>query len=298
MDINDLRLFAEALRTGGFAGSSAARLGEGLSGPRAIDALTRDLKERVARDLAPRRKPEDGEAFFRRVMPLIDAFDADRGRGDTPVAGVAKRLRITASPAFAQIRLPPILKAFRARRADVTVELILTDDVLDLVEHGIDLAVRHSAAADGAALDGSVVARRLAAVRHHVVASPDYLADAPRIAAPSDLADHACLTSAQGQARRRWRFRKAAREIDVAITPQLTTGDVAALRACALAGQGVALLPDWAVRQDIGRGALADAMPGWEAAGTAFEASLWLVFPSRRFISSHAIAFADVLSSL
>lgn len=296
MNIDDLRLFAEVLRTGGFSSPQAG--GDApLSAPGAIDALTRDLEARVAQDLprAPGTEP-DGEAFFRRVMPLIDAFDANRAEPKTRDARAANRLRITATPAFGQLRLAPLLAAFRKRRPSVEIDMTLTDAVVDLVESRIDLAVRHSVAADGAALDGSVVARRLAAVRHVVVASPDYLADASPLTSPAAALDHPCLTLAEGGARRRWRFRKDARELDLAIRPVLTLNDAAALRACALDGQGLTLLPDWAAAEDLAKGRLVEAFPGWEAAGDAFESSLWLVFPSRRFISSHAIAFADMLA--
>lgn len=134
-------------------------------------------------------------------------------------------------------------------------------------------------------------------VRYQVVASPDYLAKAPPIRMPADIAGHPCIAFSFGDYRWRWCFRRPSdREPEeVAVTPALTLSNAAAIRLCARQGLGLALMADRTVRDDLASGALVELLPNYEAAGASFDSAIWLVFPSRRFLPAKTRAFADFL---
>lgn len=276
--------FAAVARERNLAPSSVSRAVAGLE-----EALEVRLFQRTTRRLEPTAA---GEAFYRRILPLLEELAAAQAEARDQARGPAGRLRVTASVSFAQICIAPRLAAFRARYPDIALELLLSDAALDLVAERIDLAVRH-----GPLADSSLIARRLAAVRYRVVASPEYLATAPPIRQPSDIADHPAIAFPLAGFRSAWRFRRdeTADTEEVAVTPALTLSNAAAIALCARQGLGLALLADWTVREDLENGALVDVLPGYQAAGASFDSAIWLLYPSRRFLPAKVRAFADFL---
>ena len=113
-------------------------------------------------------------------------------------------------------------------------------------------------------------------MRYQVVASPDYLAKAPPIRMPADIAGHPCIAFSFGDYRWRWCFRRPSdREPEeVAVTPALTLSNAAAIRLCARQGLGLALMADRTVRDDLASGALVELLPNYEAAGASFDSAI------------------------
>lgn len=291
MNLEQLAAFVDVYRAGGFAPVAKERAVAPSSVSRAIAALEGQLEVRLFQRTTRRLQPtEAGEAFFRRIAPLIEEIDAARAELADRAGRPTGRLRVTASVSFGQICIVPLLAAFRERYPQVELELILSDAALDLVGERIDVAVRH-----GALADSSMIARRLAAVRYRVVASPKYLKHASTIGRPADLQSHPCIAFSYEGFRSQWRFRRNGAVETVEIAPAITVSNAAAIRDCALSGLGPALLADWTVAADLAAGRLVDVFPGYRAAGATFESAVWLVFPSRTYIPAKARAFADFL---
>lgn len=291
MDLEQLRIFAEVYRARGFAAVAKARGVAPSSISRQVAGLEAALQvrlfQRSTRSLAP---TEAGAAFHARIEPLIEELDAARAELADRTRGPVGRLRVTASVAYGQICIVPRLAAFRAAHPRITLDLFLTDSVVDLVAERIDVAIRHGVLADSA-----LVARKLAAVRYLVVASPGYLAAHPPIRAPGDLAAHDCVTFPYDGFRDHWRFRQGGIETDVAIRTVVSTGNAAAIRDCARAGLGLALLADWTLGDDLAMGRLVEVLPDWQAAGASFDVALWAIFPSRAFVPAKVRAFVALL---
>lgn len=293
MEIEQLETFAAVYRAGGFAPVARERNLAPSSISRAIAGLEEALEVRLFQRSTRKLEPTDaGEAFYRRVLPLIEEFAAARAEARDRAKGPAGRLRITASVSYGQLCIVPRLAAFRARYPDIQLDLLLSDAALDILAERIDLAVRH-----GPLADSSLVASRLMPVRYRAVASPAYLAEAAPIREPADIAEHPCIAFSFGDYRSRWRFRRPsdAQPEEVAVTPALTLSNAAAIRLCARQGLGLALMADWTVRDDLASGALVEVLPAYEAAGASFDSAVWLVFPSRRFLPAKTRAFADFL---
>ena len=303
MDLDQLELFTAVYRCAiergeGFAAVARERNLAPSSVSRAIASLETSLEARLFQRTTRKLEPTDaGEAFYRHILPLLEELEAARAEAQDLARGPAGRLRVTASVSYGQLCIVPRLADFRRRYPDIALELLLSDAALDLVAERIDLAVRH-----GPLRDSSLIARRLARVRYRVVASPDYLAEAPPIRRPADIADHPCIAFPFEGFRSRWRFRreKAAGEEErtieeVAVTPAIVLSNAAAIRSCARQGLGPALMADWTVAADLKSGALVDVLPGFEAAGQDFDSAIWLVLPSRRFVPAKVRAFAEFL---
>ncbi len=196
------------------------------------------------------------------------------------------RLRVNAPVSFGALHLAAPIADYMAACPEVVVELTLNDRVVDLVEEGYDLAIRIARLADS-----SLIARRLAACRMVVCASPEYLKRHGQPHHPDDLARHNCLGYRYGQGRDEWRFEAAtgAASVHVRGSLQANNGDV--LRVAALRGAGVVLLPSFIVGPDLAAGRLAPVLAGYRVPELAIHA----VYPHSRHLSAKVRSFVDFL---
>jgi len=187
-------------------------------------------------------------------------------------------LRVTAPVALARQQLMPRLPEFLRRHPEVRIELELSDRISSLAQEGFDLAIRHSAA-----VPDTHVAWTLCATRSLLVASRAYLRRRGAPQQPSDLAQHDCLHYLRPQETPAWSFvrRDASGDADkltVAVKGPFAANNSEALREAALAGLGIALLPDFSVQPGPQAGKLVTVLPDWQAVG-AFGEQLYAVRP-------------------
>jgi DNA-binding transcriptional LysR family regulator len=292
MDIARLEVFRNVARLGSLAAAARAASVDPSVVSRALAGLERELGVRLFQRTTRRLTlTEAGELYLARVDALVCELEAAREEVAGLVRGPRGRLRVTASNAFGQVVLAPLLPRFQALYPDVELELVLTDATLDLVAERIDVALRL-----GPRPEGDVVAAQLAPSAKHVVASPGYLERSPPIAAPADLAAHPCLAFPFEGFRSHWLFRAPdGQETAVGIGGGLTCGNAMVLRDLAIAGLGPTLVSDWLVRDDLAAGRLRRLLPEWTAAARSFDAAIWIVYPSRAFLPQKARVFIDHL---
>jgi len=175
--------------------------------------------------------------------------------------------------------------------ANLTVELLLTDARLDLVAERIDLAIRL-----GELEDSTLIIKRLMPTKYAVYGSPDYLGQHSEITQPQDITEHNCLLFPLAGFRSCWIFRDS-EGIRSAISVQGRTviSNAIALQECAIAGMGLALLPDWLIKQDLVTGRLVRVLPNYRVTATDFETSAWLVYPSRSYVPLKVKVLIDFL---
>ena len=236
-----------------------------------------------------------GEAYLRRVTAIIDDIDAATEAVRGAATGPAGTLRMTASVAFGERVIVPVLPRLHRAYPDLALELIFTDATLDLVSENIDLAVRL-----GPGVTGDVVVSRLFATRYRVVASPDYLVGKPPITDPADLERHACTVFPLPAFRSAWQFRRrddGGGTATVAIRPGVAVSSALSLRSIVLAGGGPALLADWLIDDDIEAGQLVVVLPDYDVTATEFDTAAWLVYPSRAWLPQKVRAVIDFLTA-
>ncbi len=289
VDLRALAIFVKVGERRSFVGA-ARELGISQSGvSNAISRLEDRLGVRLlARTTRRVNLTEDGAAYLercRRVLEDLDDAEQVLTRARTTPSG---RLRIDMPVSYGRLKIVPQLGAFQARYPEVELALTFRDRYIDLVEEGIDVAVRF-----GPLSDSSLIARRLSETRFQVVGSPAYLARAGRPRTPADLKQHECLVLAQREGRPRdWRFRH--RGEDVVVTPpsRMSFSDGAAICTAACAGYGLAQMHDYYSAGPIAAGELEPVLENFRSGPDP----IFLVYPQTRHLSPKVRAFVDFMS--
>ncbi len=253
-DVNrsgEMDVFARVVRLGGF--SAAAR--ELQMTPSAVSKLVARLEQRLGVRLLNRSTRQlqltaEGSVFHERsVRVLADLDEAERGAAtaDTPRG----RLSINANVPFGEHVLLPLVAEFVERFPDITLDIVLTDEVIDLIEKRTDVAVRA-----GPLKSSSLVARKLGETRKAILAAPAYLArrGVPRV--PADLADHNCLGFNVSRSLNVWPMLDDGRVATLPAVGNTQVSDGASLQRLAVAGVGLARLALFHARADIEAGRL------------------------------------------
>jgi DNA-binding transcriptional LysR family regulator len=259
-NLQDIRIFARVVATGSM--SAAAReldLSLALVSKR-MAALEARLGVRLLHRTTRRQSlTDDGEAFHERCLRiLVEVQDAESAITDSR-GGVSGLLSITATPAFGRQYLVPLVAAFRAEHADVSVRLMLSDDVVDLVAHRIDLAFRF-----GVLADSSMASRRIAANFRVLCASPAYLKRHGAPKQPADLADHACIVYGDSL-EDRWSFKHDGKLQSVRVRGRFSVNDGEAAQALAIDGAGLLFKSVWEIGTHLDAGRLVPVMRDYAA---------------------------------
>lgn len=233
---------------------------------------------------------DDGAAFFERCRAaLADIEEAELVLKEARLKP-SGNLRVDMSVAFGRLKMVPLLRAFQAEYPDVRLSLTFTDRYIDLIEEGIDVAVRL-----GVLQDSSLIARRLTAAQFTLVATPDYLAKHGRPKSLDDLARHNCLafTSRDTRLTRDWRFTQGDGESTVTPRGNMSFSDGGALCEAACAGFGLAQLHDYYLDTEIARGKLVAVLDKFKPRPDP----IWLVYPPTRHLTPKVRAFVDFMSA-
>ena len=271
-DLEGMAIFAKIAETRGIT-TAAAELG--LSAPTVSKALAR-LEQRLGSRLLNRTSrrfalTDAGVALAERASRLLADAEAAQDAMLAQSATPRGLVRLAVPMSFGVSQVAPILPAFLLRYPDVSVDLHLSDAVVDLIGDGFDVALRV-----GAMPDSSLRARRLASFPGIVVAAPGYLARRGRPVHPSDLATHDCFTYAYLRTRDVWHFTNAnGEDATVRLRGRMRVNNGEALLPAAIAGLGIAALPEFIARHPVAEGLLEPVLTDWS--GT--RSSLFLVTP-------------------
>jgi LysR family transcriptional regulator, regulator for bpeEF and oprC len=231
---------------------------------------------------------EDGAAFFercRQALAAIDEAELVLKRAQVKPSGT---LRIDVPLSFGRLKLVPLLGAFHDKYPDVRLRITFTDRYIDLIEEGVDLAVRF-----GALQDSSLIARRLTTTQFKVVGAPRYLAKYGKPKTPGDLAMHNCIAFASRDTRqiRDWRFASADGERTLTPNGTMTLTDGASMCDAAAAGYGLAQLHDYYLDSAIARKQLVAVLQDYNPQPNIIS----LVYPQTRHLTPNVRAFVDFM---
>ncbi len=231
---------------------------------------------------------ETGRAYYERANVLLADWDEMESEASSSVTEPRGTVRLTASITLGVNQLAPAIAAFQAAYPAVRFDCNLTDRYVDLIEEGMDLAIRI-----GSGSPGHLVARRIGETQMIASASPGYLKAHGKPKVPSDLLRHNCITYEYITPRDHWRFVDNNKEIklDVKGSAHSNLGNMAA--ALAEAGVGICYEPDFIVADAIKRGALVPLLRNyWPPASPVMA-----VYPSRRHLSAKVRQFVDFLAA-
>ncbi|WP_229678960.1 LysR family transcriptional regulator [Dyella caseinilytica] len=285
-----METFICVVETGSFS-AAARRLNVGQPAVSKSIAQLEDhlgvrLLLRSTRGLTP---TEAGQHYYERAkLSIEEANGAElvaRGAGK----GLSGKLRICGAVTFARLHVVPQLKTFLEAHPDLNIDIVLDDRQIDLLEHGIDVALRM-----GTLADSNMTARRLAQSQRFVLATPAYLKMHGEPKTPADLAQHQAIVYNPGNSQAAWNFRRGETEVSVAVSGRLQVTAAEGVRAAVLADMGIAIASEWMFAEEIKKGAVKILLAGWELPVI----DLWAVFPTGRMVSAKARTFADFVEAI
>lgn len=286
-----MRLFTEVVDGGSFS-AAARHLGMAPSSvARGIGALEDELGVRLLnRTTRKLSLTEAGRLYHERSRRILAEVEDAKLSITQLEAAPRGTLRLSIPVVFGRLHIAPALPAFLACHPAVQVDLSLTDALVDLVEEGVDLAIRISELKDS-----SLIARRLAPNRRVICASPSYLERVGTPTTPEELSRHNCLVYKRQSNRATWRLRDREQTHEIEVRGSLWANNADALHAAALEGLGLAILPTWMVGPDVRRSALRVLFPDYQVSPTALDTSIYAVFPYSRHLSPKVRALIDFL---
>jgi DNA-binding transcriptional LysR family regulator len=285
---SEMAAFVRVVEAHGF---SAAAPALGLT-PSAVSKLVTRLETRLGVRLLQRTTraihlTQEGEIFYaaaRRIVSEIAALESQLVGQSTTPSGV---LRVTTSLAFSTHQLAPVLSEFLARHPLVQFELLPTDWVIDMVEEGIDVAIRI-----GRLADTSFMARKIGEDKRLICAAPSYLARHGTPQRPEDLARHNCLVSRDRTHLNRWPFKIDGHIAEVEVAGHVAVTEGETQMQLALQGIGIVRLTRLTLAQAIRDGALVPLLADFSADEAV---PIHAVYPHRRHLAPKVPAFVNFL---
>jgi DNA-binding transcriptional LysR family regulator len=287
--LNGMRVFAQVVEAKSFT-AAAHRLGMSKSlASRHVSALERSLSvkllNRSTRKLSP---TEAGAVFYEhcaRIVQEAELAEERLTRAQTEPAGL---VRMTAVQAFAVRHVLPALPEFYQKYPKIRIELSCSNRALELGEEGFDLGIRVSF--DPAP---NLVARKLAANRSVLCASPAYVKRHGTPRRIEDLRKHDCVLFPPLAPKGRWTLRRGRRKYSVQIAGVLETDEMDAVRAAVVAGVGIGILPIYMVGDALQQGQLVPLLREFQVLP---ESAIYLVYLPNRTLSSRVRALIDFLA--
>ena len=271
----EMRAFVAVVDQGSFVRAAEA-IG---SSKAAVSRLVADLERRLSVRLLNRTTrtlslTDDGKLFHLRCTELLNTLEEAESELNTRSGEAAGHLRVTAPVTFGNNLLAPLWGDFLARNPKVTLDVALSDRTADLVEEGLDLAVRISRSPHPV-----FIARQLATTRMIVCASPEYLARHGVPTRPADLARHEVVAYSYWSSRNEWEFASERGAVETVTTrPRLHANSGDTCVAAALKHHGIVMQPDFLVYAALREGTLVRLLPQYEAV----ELGIYAVYASRR----------------
>ena len=289
-----MHTFVRVVETGSFSAVAREQSSSQSAVSKQVAALERHLGAKLlTRTTRTLSLTEDGERYFenaRRLVAEVLEAEGQLRQGERQLTGW---LRLASSVGFGTRVLRPHVHSVLAAHPGVRIDLRLNDGFIDLVEHGIDVAVRI-----GNLADSTLVARRIGSIRRAVVASRAYVgastAERPLPHIPEDLKEHPCIVYTELRNRNLWDFSTPdGSTVSVRVEGPLQTNSSEIVRAAVLDGVGIAYSPTWLFQDLIASGEVQVLLPGWEPSPLP----LHLVSPPERRHAAKVRAFSDHLST-
>src|SRR5476649_1073554 len=272
--VADLRWFAPAARKLGLSPSSVTRLVAALE-----DRLGARLLQRTTRSVT---LTDIGARYLERIRRILADVEEAEGSAQDERAQPSGRLVVSAPIGFGRLHVSPVMSAYLKRYPEVSGELRLSDQMINLVEDGVDLAVRI-----GHLADSSLVARSVGDMRRIVVASKDYLKQRGEPKVPADIAGHDTIQFGASD----WHFVEEGREVRVPCAPRFITNSADAAIWHAEQGGGLTRVMAYQAAEAIKGGRLKIVLAKFEQAPLPIH----IVYPTSRLMSAKVRTFVDLV---
>jgi DNA-binding transcriptional LysR family regulator len=230
---------------------------------------------------------EVGQAFYERAKRAIEEANEAELAARGARYNLKGRLRVSAAVTFSRLHIVPAIGQFLEAHPDLNLDLVLDDRNVDLLEEGIDIALRM-----GQLEDSSMTARKIGEVPRLVVGTPAYFERAGIPAAPAELTSHQAIVYNQRGGGGAWTFRRESSEVSVVVSGRVAITAAEGIRAAVLAGLGLAVASEWMFSPELKSGEVCSVLKDWHLPPV----DLWAVFPTGRMVSAKTRAFLNFLT--
>jgi DNA-binding transcriptional LysR family regulator len=289
MDLDAIAVFVRVVEAGSFS-AAARRMGM----PKAtVSAKIARLERRLGLSLLQRttrkvRVTEAGEDYFRHCAEAIREVEIAEAALQSASGKPSGVLKVTAPVDLGHTLLPRIVHAYAAKYPDVSVELLVTNRVVDLVGEGVDLAIRPAQVLK----DSSLIARRFHDLRSNLWASPDYL---QRLGTPNHPRDLKKATFVEFRPRNSVVLTNGKADVEVATTGRIRADDFETIKALLLLGEGIAWMPDFLAADAVEAGTLVPVLPQWRPKERG---AFYFVYVGRQYGLPKVAAFIETALEL
>ena len=285
---DEMQAFVRVVDNGSFAGAAK----ELLLTPSAVSKSVTRLERRLGTQLLTRTTrrlelTDEGETFLQRCRTILAAIEAAEAEASASSDRPRGQVRISSGASIGRSQIAPMIPQFQARFPEVSVDLRISEQIVDLVAEHIDLALRV-----GNLPDSSLVGRQLIQTRRVICASPTYLKKWGTPRRPEDLANHNCILVSDLPHLAQWPFQSAEGVVRFQVTGNVMTDNADLMLDFALAGHGIVRILDIRVREAIRNGRLVPLLTEMEAGEVV---PVWAVMPPERNRVPRVRALLDFL---
>ncbi|MBO1927624.1 LysR family transcriptional regulator [Thiomicrorhabdus sp. 6S2-11] len=293
MHVEQLEIFVETIQLGSFAAVAEKRRLNATSVSRSVQNLEKQLGIKLLqRSTRKLTLTEAGEIYFQQVQPILQRLNQAQQQAQDIKQTLQGTLRVTTPIGFAESQLVPLIPKFRKQHPELKLELLITDECLDLLQQKIDVGIRI-----GNIEEDNWVAKPLLELCFIACASVEFLHN-HRIEQPQDLQTVPCIGLIPHPNAQHWCFKKTQTDTlleEIWVNQELLATHEQAAKQLCLAGQGVALLPHWLVEQEIHDGKLQEVLSDYQGFYQQSEAKIWITYPNREYVPAKSRAFINFL---
>jgi DNA-binding transcriptional LysR family regulator len=285
-----METYVAVFETGSFSGGARRmRVGQPAAS-KSIAQLEEKLGVRLllrsTRGLTP---TEAGQRYYERAKRSIEEADEAEFAAKGAGANLSGKLKISAAVTFARLHIVPAMKGFLEMHPDLVIEIVLDDRNIDLLEAGVDVALRM-----GALDDSAMTARKISECRRVVLGTPAYFSHAGIPTQPMDLLDHQAIVYEQRGGGSMWTFKRAGEEVVVAVSGRIALNAAEGVRSAVLSDMGLAIASEWMFVPELQSGAVQEVLGDWSLPTI----ELWAVYPAGRMASMKARAFVKFIEDI
>ena len=287
-NLTSMAIFAKVVDEKSFSGA-ASRLGLAKSTvSKSVSRMERRLGAQLLNRTTRRLSlTEAGSAFYESCVRIVDEAETAEAEIDRLNGAPRGTLKVNSSMVFGTRHIAPAVVEFLSMHPEMHLDLTLTDQFVDLIEGGYDLAIRI-----GSMADSSLIARKLAPCRFVLCAAPDYIARAGMPSAPEQLANHVCLRYTYQANQDSWLLSGPNGETSVRVTGPFLANNGDALRIAAVSGFGIMYAPTFLIADDLQAGRLQIVL-----GEHAWNSGVYAIYPETRLLLAKTRAFVEFLAA-
>jgi DNA-binding transcriptional LysR family regulator len=287
-NLSDYRAFVAVIECGNLSAAARHLRRSVQAVSRTLAALEREVGVELIKRTTRRASPSDaGRTFYDLIKKALTDIDQAHTELVPHGARVEGTLRVGCSTQFTPVYVVPVVANFMKEYPDVNVELVINDHHADMVEDGLDVAVRL-----GALSQNSLKARQLGSLRQIVCGAPSYFQEFGRPQTPADLARHACVVRLSSPEPTRWLFQHDGEHYQAEIRGRFSANNFAACNAAVINGLGIGLSPHWLLRDALELGQVEEVLTQFHAP----RMPVFITWPPSAKLPARTRAFIDFLA--